>query len=79
MQRELTREFFVSVTVSVVVSFFTKPPNLRRVLSCTYTWHCHTLAHLFPWSQNCRAHLITLPPHSRLLKARRKTEFHLTL
>ena len=40
--------------------------------------HWVTPAHVFPLSQNCRVHWITLPTHSRWLKARPKTEFHLT-
>ena len=35
-------------------------------------------SHLFPLSQDCRAHLIILPTHSRWLKSCNKTELHLT-
>ena len=47
-------------------------------MGCTQTWHWFTPAHVSPLSQNYRAHLITLPTHSRWPKARPKTEFRLT-
>ena len=43
--------------------------DLALLHSCTFV----------SFSENCRAHLITLPTHSRWLKARPKTEFHLTV
>ena len=38
-----------------------------------------TLAHLILLSLSCCVHFITLPTHSRWLKLRRKTDFHLTV
>ena len=53
--------------------------SLSLMLSISVkTRHRCTCVHLTVCLQTCRAHLITLPTHSRWLKACHKIDFHLT-
>ena len=69
MQRELKHGFFYFRTVSVV-SLGAKPAQAEESVGSHIDltlFHSCTLVSL---SQTCRAHLVTLPTHSRWLKVR---------